>query len=413
METLRYAAKQAPGRPRRNWLRLLVPAGLILVAVVLVGLVARMPSTSTTLPSTGVLPVNVTTWLVEARPELADTCKLPGIVEPNAVIRVAAEVAGRIERLGQRTQAREWRGRSIPAGAILDEGEPIGAGEPLMYLNKDLLQARFEQAEAQHDYDRRELERVERLFASGTTSKTERDDARTRFAVSKAQRDEAARELERTTIVAPIGGILNRLPMEVGEYAVPGDQVAEIVDIDSVKIVVNVPERDVRHFGVGDSADIIVQDRDDATLVGRISYISELADAAARTTRLEIMVDNRAHLLRSGQIVSVQLTRQVLTDVVMIPLDSVIPLEHGRVVYVVDDDGRAVRKNVELGFIKGREVQILDGLEVGDRLIVAGHRYVGPGQAVEERAAAVPGESDLRDADEPGQSPDETGETAP
>ena len=122
-----------------------------------------------------------------------------------------------------------------------------------------------------------------------------------------------------------------------------------------------------------------------------INVKSELADEHTRTSRLEITVDNRERLLRSGQIVRARLTRRVLNDVIMIPLGSVIPLERGRVVYVVEG-GQAQRRLVELGFIKGRSVQILAGVEAGDLLIVAGHRFVGPGQPVtivsDERPAA-------------------------
>ncbi|MBU0617299.1 MAG: hypothetical protein KKI02_06265, partial [Planctomycetes bacterium] len=120
---------------------------------------------------------------------------------------------------------------------------------------------------------------------------------------------------------------------------------------------------------------------EETRLTGQVSYISELADELTRTTRVEITVGNPEHRLRSGQIIRARLTRRVLTDVIMIPLGSVIPLEQGRVVYVAND-GQAERREVELGLIKGRSVRILSGLKAGDRVIVAGHRYVGPGQPV-------------------------------
>ena len=200
--------------------------------------------------------------------------------------------------------------------------------------------------------------------------------------MSKATLDEANAELERGTILAPISGILNRLPMEVGEYAMPGDCVAEIVEIDQVMVVVDVPERDVHFMHVGQVAEIFTRASQETGLTGDITYISELADEQTRTTRLEISVENPENLLRSGQIVGVRLTRHVLTNVIMIGLGAVIPLENGKAVYVVNDEDRAERREIELGFIKGRSVQVISGLQSGDRLIVAGHRYVGPGQPV-------------------------------
>jgi membrane fusion protein (multidrug efflux system) len=354
-------------RQARGWLRRLIPVALVVIAAALVGVVALMPREADPALANEVPPVNVEVQRVQAIPELADTFTLSAVVEPYRVVRVAAEVAARIERFGQRQHAVRWRGREIPAGTVIEEGEPVEQGDPIVYFNKELLQARFERARAQCEYDRTEYQRIEDLYQRGVTSKTEFDDAKTQYEVSKALLDEAARNLERAEIVAPITGIL--------------DQVAEIVDIDRVKVVVDIPERDVYYLKVGDTAEIFAHAPAEMEVAGEISYISELADPDTRTTRLEITVDNRDHQLRSGQIVRARLTRRVLTDVIMIPLESVIPLEQGRVVYVVNA-GHAVRRDVELGIIKGRSVQVLSGVQAGDQLIVAGHRYVGPGQPV-------------------------------
>jgi len=180
-----------------------------------------------------------------------------------------------------------------------------------------------------------------------------------------------ARELDRAVITAPQRGTLNRWLMEVGEFANPGDPVAELVDTYTVKVVVEVPERDVGVLRVGDEAVVVADPGAPRPLTAPITYISAVADAGTRTTRVEISVDNRAAELRSGQIVQVQLTRRVLRDVIMIPLDSVIPLEHGRMVYVAED-GVAAPREVELGLIRGRNVQVLAGLRPGERLIVDG-----------------------------------------
>ncbi len=120
---------------------------------------------------------------------------------------------------------------------------------------------------------------------------------------------------------------------------------------------------------------------DERHLTGQITYISALADQGTRTTRIEVLVDNHEHRLRSGQIVRARLTRRVLRDALLIPLAAVIPLEKGYSVYVVRD-GQAELRQVELGLLKGRDVQVLSGLAPGDELIVSGHRYVGPGQKV-------------------------------
>lgn len=380
MQTAREV-QPAPPAQRRSRLKRLIPTALMLIAAGAVAVIYWLPADAPQTPPVEADPVNVTVSRVRAIPTFPDTFDLTAIIEPNRVVHVAAEVAGRLEGFGQRPRDVTWRGRHFPAGATVEEGEPIAQGDPLVYLNQDLLQARYERAAAQFEYDRREYLRIVGLDERGASSPTELADARTRRDVSKAALAEATRALERTTIVAPTDGILNRLPMEIGEYASSGDTVAEIVDIHQVKVVVDLPERDVHYFQLGDQVEIIPYVADQAHRAGEITYISELADDSTRTTRVEITVDNPDSVLRSGQIARVRLTRRVLNNAIMIPLGAVIPLEHGRVVYIVRD-GRAERRQVELGLLKGRRVQVLDGLQPNDLLIVAGHRFVGPGQSV-------------------------------
>ncbi|MBU0639262.1 MAG: efflux RND transporter periplasmic adaptor subunit [Planctomycetes bacterium] len=376
-----------------GWRRILVPLLLVAGAAGVVGLVALMPPAVPPAAPSEVPPVNVTVQAVVAAAALADTLDLTGVVEANRVVRVAAELSGRVERYGQRPREIAWRGRAFRAGATIAEGDPVSEGDPLVGLNSDLQAARYAQAQAQFEYDLREYQRILDLFEQQVTSKTELDNARTRRDIAQAQLDEVSEQLKRTSIVAPISGILNRLPAEIGEYVASGDAVAEIVDVDRVKLVVDVPERDVHYLGVGDQVRIFARTIEPAELTGAITYISELADELTRTTRVEITIDNRSQVLRSGQIVQVRLTRRTLHDVIMIPLSAVIPLERGRVVYIVDEEGLAQRRTVELGFLKGRQVRVRSGLTPGDRLIVAGHRYVAPDQPVtiitEDVAAAT------------------------
>lgn len=399
--------------------RRLIPAALLIVAVVLVVLVAMIPGSTPSPPPREMRPVNVEVLRIHAIPKLRDTFDLTAIVEPDRVVSVAAEVNGRIERIADRSESAvdltrnvslsgeegageiesgtassppvldpSEPGAAVATKGILREGDTIVAGAPIVYLNTDLLLASYQRALAQFDFDGREYQRILRLYEHDASARNELDDARAKRDISKATLDEAAAQLARAVIVAPIDGILNSLPMEVGEYATPGDSVAQIVDIDRVKVVVDVPERDVHYLNVGDVAEVHAETPQILNVTGLITYVSEIADEQTRTTRVEITVPNPDRTLRSGQILRAHLTRRVIDDVIMIPLAAVIPLEHGKAVYVVDDDGNARRKEVELGLMKGRDVRILSGLDVGDRLIVVGHRYVGPGQpvtVVEER----------------------------
>ncbi|UCC99822.1 MAG: efflux RND transporter periplasmic adaptor subunit, partial [Phycisphaerales bacterium] len=283
---------------------------------------------------------------------------------PNRVVTVAAEVAGRIEHIGP------------------EKGDIVRAGDLLIQLNADLVQPQFDSAKAQLEYDRIEYERMANLVKENATAQRDLDNATTQLAISKARFEEIRARLDRTRILAPIGGVLDNRLVEKGEYVDPGNPVADLVETDPVKVVVEVPERDTAFFTPGDKAEVLAETKGRREcLVGEIEFLSEVANAQTRSTRMEILLENKERLLRSGQIVRVRLRRRILKDAILIPLLAVIPMEDSMAVYVVNS-AQAQRREVQLGIIKGDGVQVLSGLKAGEQLIVAGHRFVAPGQKV-------------------------------
>ena len=353
---------------RNGWLwRMAVRGFIVAAAVVALVVIGMTPKPDREVPPTETPTVNVTVMPVAAESDFADTFTLPAVIEPNRVVTIAAEIAARVER--------------IPP----EEGDRIEAGDLLVQLNEELIRPQFDTAQAQRRRDQIEFERMEALVKEDATSRQDLDNATTALASSTAQLAEVKARLDRTKIFTPLSGILNDLPIEEGEYVQAGTPVAEVVDMSVVKVVVNVPERDIAFFAVGQKADVLLEargrDEREETIQGSITFINELANEQTRSTPMEIALDNSAGRLRSGQIVRVRLTRRVLDRAVLIPLLAVIPLEEGYAVYTVEDS-KARRREVELGLIQGDRVQIISGLEPGAKLIVENHRLVAPDQQV-------------------------------
>jgi membrane fusion protein (multidrug efflux system) len=255
----------------------------------------------------------------------------------------------------------------------------------LIYLNTDLLQAGYNQIKAQHEFDVRNYARIEEARRRNVATQKELDEAATDLALSRATLDEVKANLERTEISSPVSGIVNRLPVEIGEFVQPGTICAEIVDNETVKVVVNISERDIGYFKVGQEQKIFVDyNGESVALSGEISYISEVAEELAHTTRVEISIPNEENKFHSGQFVTVRLKRRDLKDVIMVPLDAIIPLENGYMVYVVEDGKAQPRENIGIDIlsIKGKRIRLVSGLEGGEELIVKGNWMCGPGQEV-------------------------------
>ena len=305
---------------RRGLTRKIVSLLIVLAAVAGVAAVSQLPAKKQEVPATEAPPVKVTVMTVAAEAEFADSFELPAVVEPNRVVTASAEVDGRVEWIGPK------------------KGTHVQAGDALIRLNTDLLEAQLQMAQAQAKNNQTEFDRIKGLVDKGAAPSRDMDAAATQLAISNAQLAEARIRVTRAHIVAPMTGVLNAVPIEVGEYitVMPKTTVAEIVDTSVVKVAVDVPERDIPFLSVGQKVEVVADVKGcEVSRTGTTTFISQLADARTRCTRLEITVANQEGCLRSGQIVHVRLTRQILKDAILIPLAAVIPMEDGKAVYVV------------------------------------------------------------------------------
>lgn len=349
---------------RKKLKKFLISALVISIAVAGVYSISRMPEEEAEKLIPEEIIINVEVEEVIPEKSVADHLDLPGTAKPGRIINVPVELAGKIV--------------SIPAR----EGELIQKDAVILELDDAILRAEVSRAKAQADFEKKSLDRTSMLLEKGVTNHNSLDEIESRYAVSSAALEMAETNLEKTVVYSPYTGILNDLPVEQGEYVQEGATVAEIVEIDTLKVEIQVPEKEVEFLRKGTAMRIISGSSDNPICYGTLTYISEVADMGTRTVKAEISVDNSKGVLRSGQIVRARLNRRSLRDAVMVPLAAVIPMEEGKVVYVVSEEGVAERREVELGVMKGTEVHIRSGLTSGDQLIVKGHRMVGPGQKV-------------------------------
>ena len=357
-----------PPRHPRHYEKLL-PLTLCLVLGALVGCKTKEPPTVKKRE-----PVNVKVMTVKPLASKADAFELHAKVEPNRISRVAAEVNGRIEEI------------------CCEEGARVTAGansKPIIKLNTDLLAARLKQARAQSTIDSLDFARIQKFRATGISTESEFEHSREQANTSQAVLAEAQAMFDRAQIYPPIDGVLNNRPVEKGDYVQPGKIVAEIVDTDTVKIVAHVPERDIHFLKLGDTATIIyTYKRQPRTRDAKITFISKTAHKRSLTTKIEVKIDNSDGEFFSGQVVSLLLRRRILENVIMVPLDSVIPVpqEDGPSKYIayimVGDEFSGVTEKreglkIDLSVMEGKNVRVIEGLKAGDRLIIEGHRIAG------------------------------------
>ncbi len=296
--------------------------------------------------------------------QLVDKIDLPAEVEPYEDLWVKAEVRGQVVKV------------------MVEEGQRIEKGQVLVQLDDRDYRARLARIDANHRLAKLEYDRFAALVKKKFTSKSQLDDIEARLSDLKAQRDEAKLALSRTRITAPISGRLNEVKAMTGEVLAVDDSVAQILQIDQVKVSVGVPESDVAAVFDLKEADVVIDALDGLRVKGRKAFLSRQPKTLARLYNLELMISNPTGRILPGMFARVELVKKVFEQSLAVPLYAVISQSDEHIVFV-ERDGRAEKREVELGVLVGWQVQVTSGLQAGERVIVVGHRFLDDGQPVE------------------------------
>jgi membrane fusion protein (multidrug efflux system) len=340
-------------------------------AVVLIGVFVMLGAmrSSQGSPEPAVADAKLTNVRVQvlAPTVLEDSLSLTGSVVAWEEVMLSAEISGRIESQG------------------VEDGDRVEAGQTLIQIDTESLKARHEQAQAQLKLAEQELGRVDSLSRNGVSSPQELDRV-------QANRDVAASDLKvseialaKSIVQSPIPGIADTTFHEVGEFVDVGAPLVRVVQVDRVKVVVGIPEKELPLFHVGDAVDVIVDALPAQSFTGVVYRIATTAEASTRTFATEIEVANSEVVLRPGMIARVKLVRARYPDAIAIPIYTVISLDDRRIVFV-EVEGKAVARPIEVGFYQDNMVHVTGGLQAGDRVIVVGQRDLRDGQAIRVQA---------------------------
>lgn len=307
-------------------------------------------------------PKNVRVEVLEGS-LLPDYLVLTGGLEPWEDVTLSAEISGVIE-----TQ-------------LIEAGDAAKAGAALFRVDTVLIEASLAQAEAQLELLAHELERLEGLRRSGIASPQELDRVRTEHRLAEVELASARTRMARSVVRAPFDGVVDTVHRRAGEWVDAGMAMARIVQIDRLKAVVGIPEREVTHFAAGDIIAVTAPAIPDRAFEGAIHKIAPTAERASRTFLTEIALDNADGALKPGMIVRASLVRREYPDAITIPIFAVRSVENERFA-VVAEEGVARLRRIQVGGLHGDRVHVTEGLSAGERLIVAGHRDLRDGEPV-------------------------------
>ena len=218
-------------------------------------------------------------------------------------------------------------------------------------------------------------ERMRELHAKGGISQQDMDSQEMQLKVAKMGLETARRA---TLILAPEAGVVTEIKFKVGQTPGQGAQFATIAKLNKVVLKLNVTSKDIGFFKKGASAKVTIADE---TLTGKVTLIPLAANPTTHFFPVEITFDNKAKKLLPGMYVTAELdARQV--EGIVVPAEAIVYRNGINVIWTVDAEGKALRKIVKLGVQTKNDVQITEGLEGGETVIVEGQSKMNDGDKV-------------------------------
>jgi len=190
---------------------------------------------------------------------------------------------------------------------------------------------------------------------------------------------DAARErLNDASITAPISGVISTRGVEPQTMMLPNVAPFTIVSIETVLVHVNVTENIINRIEQGQYISVSVAAASDIPFTGQVVTVSPVADPMTASFSVEIALDNSEGLLRPGMFAEAFFVRDESENTIVVPRSAVMIQDGVTVVYIAVGEN-AVRREVTVGIDSGAEIEITEGVEVGDMLIVRGQTFVRDG----------------------------------
>jgi membrane fusion protein, multidrug efflux system len=298
------------------------------------------------------------------REAVVQSLQLTGNIQPIQQTDVFARVYGNLE--------------SVKANI----GDFVHANQLLAVIDTTELAQQDRQTAATYQNALILYERAKSLVDQNLASKEDFDNAKTAMEVAKENYDAALTRLDYAKITAPFSGYITR------RYLDPGALVSStnatlftLMDLDSIKIIVNVLEKDVALVGVGSKATVSVEAYPGREFTGAISRMSQALDLATRTMPVEIDVANAEGLLKPGMFASTSIFLGQRADALTVPTQTVLKDASGAYVFVAEK-GFARRKMVTIGIEQQSRTEIVSGLADQDSVITTGQQFSRDGGQV-------------------------------
>jgi membrane fusion protein (multidrug efflux system) len=332
---------------------------------------ANMPKPKLTVSTTVAEPM---TW----KPEI----QAIGTVSARSGVDLTVEVSGVVRNIAFKSN------------------EKVKAGQLLVQLDDAVQRANLEAEKAQAALDQQNLERAIELQKRQVGPQSNVQQAQAAASASAAQVDSLQAVLDQKRLTAPFSGTIGIPQIDVGQYLTPGNVVATLQDLDTMRVDFTVPEQQLPDLKIGQKVRLGLTG-DDLKFEGKVIGIDPKVDPSTRLVSVRAEISNPNGALTPGQFAQVRVELPAEDNIIALPETALTTSLYGDFIYVValaDKDGKATTGKVdEAGknqnlvahqvFVKiGRQsegrIEIKDGVKPGDVIVNAGQNRLTNGAAV-------------------------------
>jgi membrane fusion protein (multidrug efflux system) len=294
-------------------------------------------------------------------------------LEPQAESQVVAKTSG------------------VALAVLVEEGQQVEAGQPLVRLDPDRARLALAQAEAQLRKLENNYRRAQQLVEQQLISAGEVDQMRYDLENARAQHQMAKLELSYTTVVAPISGVIASRNIKAGNFVQINSPIFRIVDSSRLEATLNVPEREIAKLHPGQKVKLAADALPGQEFAGTVDRVAPVVDTGTGTFRV-VAAFSGDEALQPGMFTRLSINYDQRADALVVPRTALLEDGGEPAVYVVRD-GKATRTGLKLGYDEAGWVEVREGLKSGDAVVVAGKAALREGSAVqvlgaEPRAAA-------------------------
>lgn len=263
-----------------------------------------------------------------------------------------------------------------------EDGERVEKGALLVELTNTEQAAQLAEAKADRTEARAQLKRLEDLAEQNTVAASQVDEVRARYSIANARLEGIVARLEDRVIRAPFAGVLGFRQISPGTLVTPGTAITTLDDVSTLKLDFAVPELFLGAIDTGDQVLAVSPAYRDQDFVGTVAGIDSRVDEVTRSVTVRARLPNPTGALRPGMLMTVRLQTGQRAGLA-VPESAVVPTNRDPYVYIIGDDLVAQRRGVTTGQRRDGQVEILSGLQEGERVAVLGLVSLRPGVPVE------------------------------